>query len=225
MKNIPPPNLNPSHFSKPAFEMGETPQPIETSQDPATFFFHASTSTSSFHSAPSQDSQKDLSSLYKTFPLTSNSTGSSSSGYNTPTHHSEPFDSFMSMMMVDHRLQQLTDPSEAGSEKKQTPIHAESSSRRSKGKSSLVTSPSSDDPEYNSDSDPYAILKRRRNTEASARFRVKKKMKEQALRRTADETTLRSQQLQRRVHELEKEIKWLRELIVEKKKKDDDHNP
>ncbi|ORZ25727.1 hypothetical protein BCR42DRAFT_286415, partial [Absidia repens] len=55
--------------------------------------------------------------------------------------------------------------------------------------------------------------KRRRNTEASARFRVKKKMREQALRRTADEMTLRSQHLQQRVSELEKEIKWLRELI------------
>ncbi|KAI9299709.1 hypothetical protein BJ944DRAFT_136510, partial [Cunninghamella echinulata] len=56
--------------------------------------------------------------------------------------------------------------------------------------------------------------KRKRNTEASARFRVKKKIREQALRRTADEMTLRAQQLEQRVYELEREIKWLRALIV-----------
>jgi hypothetical protein len=38
---------------------------------------------------------------------------------------------------------------------------------------------------------------------------MKKKMREQALCHTADETTL--QQLQHRVNDLEKEMKWLRE--------------
>ncbi|KAI8074536.1 hypothetical protein BC940DRAFT_215851, partial [Gongronella butleri] len=56
--------------------------------------------------------------------------------------------------------------------------------------------------------------KRRRNTEASARFRVKKKMREQALRRDAEEMTMRAEHLEQRVRDLEKEIKWLRALII-----------
>ncbi|CAG8435178.1 4599_t:CDS:1 [Funneliformis mosseae] len=58
--------------------------------------------------------------------------------------------------------------------------------------------------------------KRRRNTAASARFRVKKKMREQALERTAREMTAKAETLESRVRELEMEIKWLRSLIVEK---------
>ncbi|KAJ1917067.1 hypothetical protein H4219_003411 [Mycoemilia scoparia] len=58
--------------------------------------------------------------------------------------------------------------------------------------------------------------KRRRNTAASARFRVKKKLKEQALEATAKTMTARAQELEKRVNELEKECKWLRSLITEK---------
>ncbi|KAG9292909.1 hypothetical protein G9A89_016271 [Geosiphon pyriformis] len=58
--------------------------------------------------------------------------------------------------------------------------------------------------------------KRRRNTAASARFRVKKKMREQALERTAKDMTTKAEVLEGRVKELELEIKWLRGLIVEK---------
>lgn len=58
--------------------------------------------------------------------------------------------------------------------------------------------------------------KRRRNTAASARFRVKKKMREQALERTAREMTAKAEMFEGRVRELEMEIKWLRSLIVEK---------
>jgi hypothetical protein len=58
--------------------------------------------------------------------------------------------------------------------------------------------------------------KRRRNTAASARFRVKKKMREQALERTAREMTAKAEMFEGRVKELEMEIKWLRSLIVEK---------
>ncbi|CAI2165982.1 14604_t:CDS:2 [Funneliformis geosporum] len=49
--------------------------------------------------------------------------------------------------------------------------------------------------------------KRRRNTAASARFRVKKKMREQALERTAREMTAKAETLEGRVRELEMEIK------------------
>ena len=58
--------------------------------------------------------------------------------------------------------------------------------------------------------------KRRRNTAASARFRVKKKQREQALEKTAKEMTDRADALESRISQLEMENKWLRNLIVEK---------
>ncbi|KAI8644730.1 hypothetical protein BD408DRAFT_362601 [Parasitella parasitica] len=58
--------------------------------------------------------------------------------------------------------------------------------------------------------------KRKRNTAASARFRMKKKLREQALEQTAKEMTLKAEALEKRVLELEKEAKWLRALVVEK---------
>ncbi|KAL0082085.1 hypothetical protein F4703DRAFT_1119217 [Phycomyces blakesleeanus] len=58
--------------------------------------------------------------------------------------------------------------------------------------------------------------KRRRNTAASARFRQKKKMREQALELTAKEMTAKTERLENRVKELEMEAKWLRALVVEK---------
>ncbi|GAB5588627.1 hypothetical protein Unana1_03527 [Umbelopsis nana] len=58
--------------------------------------------------------------------------------------------------------------------------------------------------------------KRRRNTAASARFRIKKKMREQALEQTAKEMTDKAERLEGRVKELELEIKWLRSILIEK---------
>ncbi|ORZ22598.1 hypothetical protein BCR42DRAFT_287630, partial [Absidia repens] len=58
--------------------------------------------------------------------------------------------------------------------------------------------------------------KRRRNTAASARFRIKKKMREQSLQRTACEMTEKAKVLENRVHELEREVKWLKDLVVAK---------
>lgn len=58
--------------------------------------------------------------------------------------------------------------------------------------------------------------KRRRNTAASARFRLKKKLKEQALQQTVKEMSLKSELLEKRCKELELEAKWLRALLVEK---------
>ncbi|KAF8943709.1 hypothetical protein BGZ47_005135 [Haplosporangium gracile] len=80
---------------------------------------------------------------------------------------------------------------------------------------SAADSFSKDDPEYwtkvAAEED-----KRRRNTAASARFRQKKKLREQALEQTAREQTVRAEQLENRVRELEMEVRWLRGLIVEK---------
>ncbi|KAJ2396508.1 hypothetical protein GGI23_003890, partial [Coemansia sp. RSA 2559] len=58
--------------------------------------------------------------------------------------------------------------------------------------------------------------KRRRNTAASARFRVKKKMREQALEQNAREMTAKAEALEKRVQELEMETRWLKSLITEK---------
>jgi len=58
--------------------------------------------------------------------------------------------------------------------------------------------------------------KRRRNTAASARFRVKKKMREQALERTVKDTNEKNSALEARVSQLELENHWLRGLIMEK---------
>ncbi|KAJ1667264.1 hypothetical protein EV178_001514 [Coemansia sp. RSA 1646] len=58
--------------------------------------------------------------------------------------------------------------------------------------------------------------KRRRNTAASARFRVKKKMREQALEQNAREMTAKAEALEKRVQELEIETRWLKSLITEK---------
>lgn len=58
--------------------------------------------------------------------------------------------------------------------------------------------------------------KRRRNTAASARFRVKKKQREQALEKTLKETQDKNSKLESKVSQLEMENKWLKALITEK---------
>lgn len=58
--------------------------------------------------------------------------------------------------------------------------------------------------------------KRRRNTAASARFRVKKKQREQALEKTAKEMTDRVNMLESKIAQLETENTWLKGLITEK---------
>ncbi|KAL2833294.1 hypothetical protein BDW59DRAFT_77844 [Aspergillus cavernicola] len=58
--------------------------------------------------------------------------------------------------------------------------------------------------------------KRRRNTAASARFRVKKKMREQSLEKTVKDTSEKNAALEARVTALELENQWLKNLITEK---------
>ncbi|KUL88051.1 hypothetical protein ZTR_03915 [Talaromyces verruculosus] len=58
--------------------------------------------------------------------------------------------------------------------------------------------------------------KRRRNTAASARFRVKKKQREQALERAVHEATEVKAALETRVSQLEMENRWLKNLLTEK---------
>ncbi|KAK6347690.1 hypothetical protein TWF718_005529 [Orbilia javanica] len=58
--------------------------------------------------------------------------------------------------------------------------------------------------------------KRRRNTAASARFRVKKKQREQALESHAKDLETKVQELNGKVTTLENENKWLKDLLMEK---------
>lgn len=58
--------------------------------------------------------------------------------------------------------------------------------------------------------------KRRRNTAASARFRVKKKQREQALEKSAKEMSEKVTALEGRIQQLETENKWLKNLVMEK---------
>ncbi|GAN00790.1 regulatory protein cys-3 protein [Mucor ambiguus] len=91
-------------------------------------------------------------------------------------------------------------------------IHNTSSAPSKKRKASIAVK------ESNDEELPDAIEedKRKRNTAASARFRMKKKLREQALEQTAKEMTIKAEALEKRVIELEKEAKWLRALVVEK---------
>ncbi|KAG0033964.1 hypothetical protein BGZ81_006632 [Podila clonocystis] len=73
-----------------------------------------------------------------------------------------------------------------------------------------------EDPDYAAQRLAAEEDKRRRNTAASARFRHKKRLREQILEKTAKEMTAKSEILESKVRELEMEIKWLRGLIVEK---------
>ncbi|AEO71088.1 uncharacterized protein THITE_75012 [Thermothielavioides terrestris NRRL 8126] len=58
--------------------------------------------------------------------------------------------------------------------------------------------------------------KRRRNTAASARFRIKKKQREQALEKSAKEMSEKVTILEGRISALETENKWLKSLVTEK---------
>jgi hypothetical protein len=58
--------------------------------------------------------------------------------------------------------------------------------------------------------------KRRRNTAASARFRVKKKQREQTLEKTVKEAEDKKSKLEARISQLEMENSWLKSLITEK---------
>jgi len=84
-----------------------------------------------------------------------------------------------------------------------------------------VTTPSSGNAQDAAHETPASRLaaeedKRRRNTAASARFRVKKKQREQALEQTAKGLENKMVALEQRIGQLETENEWLRGLVVEK---------
>lgn len=65
-----------------------------------------------------------------------------------------------------------------------------------------------------SEGDPEADLKRLRNTAASARFRAKKKQREQTLEQQAREKKQALEKLESRIRELEQENRFLKGLIM-----------
>lgn len=78
--------------------------------------------------------------------------------------------------------------------------------------------PSTEKPELDDDEANKVAMeddKRRRNTLASARFRMKKKLKEQEIERAAKEMKDKVNELEKEVESLKQENKWLRGLIVE----------
>lgn len=58
--------------------------------------------------------------------------------------------------------------------------------------------------------------KRRRNTAASARFRVKKKLREQEMERTTKDLQDKVKSMETKIMQLEMENRWLKNLVVEK---------
>jgi hypothetical protein len=98
---------------------------------------------------------------------------------------------------------QITSPTSATS--------PSSGNHRIGDKRKSVASPSDENARHAAEED-----KRRRNTAASARFRVKKKQREQALDKTAREMTEKATMLETKVQQLEMENKWLKGLITER---------
>ncbi|QPG74988.1 hypothetical protein FOA43_002328 [Brettanomyces nanus] len=77
--------------------------------------------------------------------------------------------------------------------------------------SSVSTSPFSSDSKGDVEKD-----KRRRNTAASARFRIKKKVKEQEMERSLKELSDMSKNLEVKIQQLQMENKLMRNLVIEK---------
>ena len=87
---------------------------------------------------------------------------------------------------------------------------------RSPSSSTSPSGPHSQEPETAASRLAAEEDKRRRNTAASARFRVKKKQREQALEQTAKELENKVGGLEQRISQLETENEWLRGLVVDK---------
>lgn len=81
---------------------------------------------------------------------------------------------------------------------------------------SALPDPTSQEPETPASRHAAEEDKRRRNTAASARFRVKKKQREQALEHTAKELENKVGGLEQRIGQLEAENDFLRGLVVAK---------
>ncbi|KAG8220004.1 hypothetical protein J3R82DRAFT_1012 [Butyriboletus roseoflavus] len=79
---------------------------------------------------------------------------------------------------------------------------------------SPTTAPTAQDQEGMEDATYTVEDKRRRNTAASARFRVKKKLKTLDLERTIADLTARTEELEREATDLRRENGWLKEIVL-----------
>nr|CAG8515109.1 844_t:CDS:2 [Entrophospora candida] len=164
-------------------------------------------------------------------PITINPSSNSSTAVTTPTNFPPIFSASTGTVAIPGNLIDNSSNSSNGSKTISTnqKISLPKSLQASPNTSTATAAPGntqSNDKSTNNDlestnSDNAAKLaaeedKRRRNTAASARFRIKKKLREQALERTAREMTLKADMLEGKIKELELENKWLRSLIVEK---------
>ncbi|KAL5534659.1 hypothetical protein ACEPAG_1123 [Sanghuangporus baumii] len=95
-------------------------------------------------------------------------------------------------------------------------MRARSRSTASSGGTSTPVSPSSSRGQTLVDDAAMSEDKRRRNTLASARFRIKKKHKTLALERSVVELEARADDLEREASELRRENGWLKEMLIMK---------
>ncbi|KZT29164.1 hypothetical protein NEOLEDRAFT_1128750 [Neolentinus lepideus HHB14362 ss-1] len=98
------------------------------------------------------------------------------------------------------------------------PQASEPTAKRSRTRKSSTATVSSDNFESPAQQDGAPLSaaedKRRRNTAASARFRLKKKEREQALEKKAKELEIRVTELERECEGLRRENGWLKGLVV-----------
>ncbi|KAG6869147.1 hypothetical protein C0993_012246 [Termitomyces sp. T159_Od127] len=96
----------------------------------------------------------------------------------------------------------------------ESPDHSSipASASESASTSVSIVEPNSTQTEF--DRAPIAEEKRRRNTEASARFRIKKKQRTLNLERTIKDLTGRAEDLEREAADLRLENGWLKEIVV-----------
>ncbi|KAL5495689.1 hypothetical protein ACEPAI_1153 [Sanghuangporus weigelae] len=95
-------------------------------------------------------------------------------------------------------------------------MRARSRSTTSSGDPSTPVSPSSSRGQASVDDAAMSEDKRRRNTLASARFRIKKKHKTLSLERSVVELEARADDLEREASELRRENGWLKEMLIMK---------
>jgi len=97
-----------------------------------------------------------------------------------------------------------------------TPLqHQHNNNTLSQYPSSLSSTGTGNDASLHDPQDKHELM-RLRNTAASARFRAKKKRREQSLEQNAREKKEKLAKLEGRVAELEAENQWLKDLVMEK---------
>ncbi|KAG2350627.1 hypothetical protein BDR05DRAFT_994000 [Suillus weaverae] len=87
---------------------------------------------------------------------------------------------------------------------------------------SALASSNTTSPDASDNADEAAAIaedKRRRNTSASAKFRIKKKQKTLNLERTVTDLTGRTEELEREASELRRENSWLKEIVLLKSRR------